>query len=185
MPFCAILDPAGASLEDLRGPAADLPGVEPIYWTEGPVGLVHQRASRRTRIDQPFLGDGRLCCALFEGRLDRRDDLARQLSEAGCLRAERPRPVEIVIAAFERWVEEFPRHLEGEWRALLWDRKDERLLGAAGDGEPLYEVREEGRVAVATHTEALATLSAGTPPVALPAGGLLVASRAGTEIRSV
>lgn len=184
MSFCAIFDPASPRLELLRRLAGALSGTgDPVYWAEGPVALAHRRAAPGEAVLQPFLGDARLACALFSGHLEEGDALAAELARAGCLRAERPGPLDILVASFERWVEEFPRHLAGDWAALLWDRKKRRLLGARGGEGDLSIARAESVVAVATDASALALLPGAGDAQLLPERHLLEVGVGGVTVR--
>jgi asparagine synthase (glutamine-hydrolysing) len=106
-----------------------------------PVGMVFcafhtDRESRRTQQPVAF-PDG--CLLAWNGRLDNRSDLVRDLGES--LPAT-PREVDFVLAAFRRWGIDGLSRLIGDFSLALWDPADRLLLLACDvfSVRPLYYV---------------------------------------------
>lgn len=144
---------------DLEGPTIDLEGLRTVakaasnrgpdgiaYWTGGDVGLGHlaQRSTPEAAGEtQPALSDDRRLCVVADVRLDHRNALADSLRTAGTLRAAHPGDAQLILAAYERWVEECPAHLDGDFAFALWDGHKQRLFCArdAHGGRPLHFLR--------------------------------------------
>lgn len=65
----------------------------------------------------------------LDGTLDNRAELARELGVPAAEAAPTGGP-RLVAAAYERWGEECPAHLVGEYAFVLWDRRRRRLFAA-------------------------------------------------------
>lgn len=80
----------------------------------------------------------------WDGRLDNRDELGREL---GLATADRPTDVELVGWAYDRWGARFPRHLVGDFAVSVWDAGQDRLLLARDPfgTRPLFYAVEAGR----------------------------------------
>lgn len=104
---------------------------EPIRHWGGPGGVWHDaHAGLGMLVDDrtpqsavaPIpMRDGSVVIAI--GRLDDRDELARELS----CDADSP-DAAILAAAWERWGDEAPRHLHGDWSLAAWSPRARRLF---------------------------------------------------------
>ena len=64
---------------------------------------------------------------MFDGRLDNRDELLQTLVDHPAVTAACSDGT-LVLAAFERFGDEFPQHLDGDFVAVVFDRRSRRLL---------------------------------------------------------
>ncbi|MDB4983197.1 MAG: hypothetical protein JWM82_3949 [Myxococcales bacterium] len=88
--------------------------------------------------------------AVVDARLDERADLAGQVSAS-----RGANDAQLVIAAYERWGTEFPRHLRGEFAIVVWDARVRRLVAARDSFgvRPLYYTAAPGRFVIASDPE--------------------------------
>ena len=99
---------------------------------DGIVGLCYRafhtnRESRRE--SQPFVSrDGHVL--VLDGRIDNREELIEKLGGLHREKKELTTDVEIVMAAFLKWGDDFPAFVVGEFALALWDRRRRRLLFA-------------------------------------------------------
>jgi len=126
-------------------------------WHEGPVGLVH--AHFRTTPEekgerQPVHRQHRLWISA-DLRLDNRDELCAQLG--GAVDVRTATDAEIVLAAYDRWGEDCPRHLVGDFAFALWDASRRRLFLARDPLgiRPLYYALDHRRLIAASTLEAV------------------------------
>lgn len=132
-----ILSKLSAALAH-RGPDGE--GV----WQQGPVGLACQlfkvtpEAAQET---QPLVHPSG-AVVVFDGRLDNRDELLRDLKGSPNLTRQSPDPV-LVLAAYETFGEAFPERLNGDFALGLFDpRRRQLLLARDAIGlRPLYYCR--------------------------------------------
>ena len=136
--LCAVLDLAGerADLAHLRvaAGASVHRGADGIaYWIRDAVGLAHLALRSTPEAEgetQPTISDDRRLCLAADARIDHRHRLTDELREAGTLRAAHPTDAQLILAAYERWVEECPAHLEGDFAFALWDGRKRQLFCA-------------------------------------------------------
>ncbi len=97
-------------------------------WTSGPIGFGHcafHTLPEEVGHSQPRVSvDGHLRIVM-DGRIDNRAELESQLG----LKTEVP-DAEIVLAAFERWREQCPEHLLGDFAFAIWDDTNRQLFCA-------------------------------------------------------
>ena len=98
--------------------------------------------------------------AYIEGRIRNR---ARLNAELGCPRDAAPAAA--VLMAYERWGEDYPRHIEGAVMTAVLDAAGDRLvLSRDRMGEkPVFYARREGRAAFADHPDPLLKCGAARP----------------------
>lgn len=96
----------------------------------GAVGLCYRAfdTNRESRLEsQPFVSLDR-SVLVFDGRIDNREEL---IAKIGGLHGEKKgiiTDVEIVMAAFLKWGDDFAEHIIGEFALALWDPRNRRLL---------------------------------------------------------
>jgi asparagine synthase (glutamine-hydrolysing) len=93
------------------------------------VGLCYRafNTNRESRLEtQPFVRDGYVL--VLDGRIDNREELIERLGGLLGGKNEITTDVEIVMAAFLKWGDEFPTFIVGEFALALWDRRNRRLL---------------------------------------------------------
>lgn len=90
--------------------------------------------------------------SLFDGRIDDRAPLAARLGV--------PRETALEHAAFQRWGENAPREMLGEFAWAIWDRARERLMLARDPSasRALYYYRDNALIAFATNIRGLLAL---------------------------
>lgn len=99
-------------------------------WRQGHIGL-GQRLMRFTPEDQferqpLFSADGQ-CVLVNDGRLDNRAELTRELGILAAETRELPDSA-YILCAYEKWDEDFARHLIGSFTFALWDAREQRLV---------------------------------------------------------
>src|SRR5258708_3077052 len=89
----------------------------------GPYRAVHTHRESRME-DQPYVSQsGRIL--VWDGRLDNREEIAR-LTRTTCCSSTTD--VELVMAAYERWTEDFVSKLIGDFALSLWDPLTHKLM---------------------------------------------------------
>jgi asparagine synthase (glutamine-hydrolysing) len=126
-------------------------------WRAGPVGLVHAHfwtTPEENGERQPVHRGNRLWISA-DLRLDNRDELCAQLG--GAVNARTATDAEIVLAAYDRWAEDCPRHLVGDFAFALWDAPRRRLFLARDPLgiRPLYYALDHRRLIAASTLEAV------------------------------
>ena len=92
---------------------------------------------------QPLAAEDGLCLT-FDGRLDNRADLARELAGAD-LGLALDTDADLVLASYRRWGEDCFRRLLGDFAAAVWDPEHRKLVCARDivGVRPLYYYRDE------------------------------------------
>lgn len=118
--------PADAAL--LRGMTAAMHyrGPDGIRsWTGGPAALGHcalVTTSEQLAETQPLQDESGRWVLAFDGRLDNRPELRRELLSAGA-RLRDESDAELVLRAYEQWQEDCVAHLDGEFALVVWDAR--------------------------------------------------------------
>ncbi len=96
---------------------------------DGPVGMVHCHfwTTPEDEGERQPLCSGRYWITA-DARVDNREELIPFLTEKGFLDKEAPTDAELILASYECWGEESPRHLVGDFAFALWDRAERRLF---------------------------------------------------------
>lgn len=126
-------------------------------WHEGPAGLVHthfRTTSEEKGERQPIHRQGRLWISA-DLRLDNRAELCAQLG--GAIDGRTATDAGIVLAAYDRWGEDCPRHLVGDFAFAIWDAPRRRLFLARDPLgiRPLYYALDHRRLIAASTLEAV------------------------------
>ncbi len=131
-------------------------------WQQEAVGLA-QRQMVITPEDQyeyqPLLRmDGQLAL-VSDARLDNRSELADKLRIDPAEVATLPDSA-LILAAYERWAEEAPKHLLGDYAFAVWDGRRQLLFLARGplSNRPLYYYQSASAFAFATMPSGLFAL---------------------------
>lgn len=126
-------------------------------WLGGPAGLAH--AHFRTTPEevgerQPARHPAGLWVSA-DLRLDNRSELCAKLG--GAVDERTSTDAEILLAAYERWGEDCPRHLVGDFAFALWDAPRRRLFLARDPlgVRPLYYSLDHRRLIAASTLEAV------------------------------
>jgi asparagine synthase (glutamine-hydrolysing) len=129
------LDSRPAKRSDLERMTATLahrgPDGEGI-WTEGPVGLGHRMlwtTPESLREQLPFGNGAGDLVLTADARIDNREELIDRLG----LHPRAPGPItdsELILAAYERWGENCPEALLGDFAFAVWDSRNQALFCA-------------------------------------------------------
>ena len=128
-------------------------------WLDGPVGLGHRMLHATPESLQqklPLAGDTGEVVVTADARLDNRAELMSTLGLAHRA-ADGVSDGELVLRAWERWGEECPARLLGDFAFALWDARRHVLFCARDPAgvKPLYYHLGSRLVAVASETKAL------------------------------
>lgn len=131
-------------------------------WAKGEVALGRRAMHAVTggALDpQPLIGGGGRFVLVADARLDNRDELAEALGIDRPL-ARSLADAAFILRAFERWGEECPHHLYGDYAFSIWDgaRQEWFLARDALGGKPLHYFRGAGLFAFATMPKGLHAL---------------------------
>ncbi len=176
-------------------------------WARDSVAVAHGAlwtTSEAARERQPLTLDAGVIVA--DARLDNRDDLVRSLGMPGGAAGD----AELILRAYERWGEDCPAKLVGDFAFAIWDERHQRLFCARDHVgvKPFYYHQAPGAFLFASEIKALLTsplVPYGLNPLRvadhlvgllddpaitfyrdvyrLPAGHALTVSRAGTRLR--
>lgn len=135
-----------------RGPDAD------GEWHEGPVALGHRRLRIIDLSDagaQPMVDDERGLVVAFNGCIYNHRELREELADGYRFRSESD--TEVILAAYDRWGEDFVDHLVGMFAIALLDRRRRRLLLIRDrlGIKPLYIAEVDGGIRFASTLPAL------------------------------
>ena len=147
-----VLERMGASLAH-RGP--DKSGV----WSDGNTGLGHRMlwtTPESLREELPLAHSSGNLVITADARIDNRDEL---LSALGL--TDRPKEEisdsELILGAYEKWGEDSPKKLVGDFAFAIWDRR-KKLMYCARDhigAKPFYYYLSDKVFAFASEVEAL------------------------------
>lgn len=104
---------------DYRGPD----GI--VHWHKGPVALghcmMHTTAESLEEV-QPLANEDESLVLVMDGWLANWEELRHELLQRGAKLRSRS-DAELVLRAYETWGEDCPRHIDGEFAFLVWDRR--------------------------------------------------------------
>lgn len=102
------------------------------YWVSGAVGLGHRMfhtTPESLNERQPLTDETGQICLTFDGRVDNREDLQRELEAEGFwLRSDTD--AEIVLRAYQCWDEKCALKILGDFALAIWDGRQQRLYCA-------------------------------------------------------
>lgn len=112
------------------------------HWVDGPVALGHRSLHTTPESlleSQPLADETGDLCLVFDGRVDNRDELRRELESPG-IRLRDSTDAELILKAYARWGEGFPARILGDFALAIWDRRNRRLFCACDcfGAKPLY-----------------------------------------------
>lgn len=132
-------------------------------WRGRSVGLVHQMLRTCPKSPEEKLpaesGSADLVIT-SDARLDNREELLASLGFSGS-QGERLSDSELILGAYERWGEECPQHLLGDFAFAIWDGREQALFCARDHvgARPFYYHSSDRLFAFATEIKALTCLS--------------------------
>lgn len=108
---------------------------------------------------QPLRDEGGRYWVLADARIDNRDDLLAELSIAASAAARLP-DSRLILLAYQRWGEDCPRKLIGDFAFVIWDNLERRLFAACDPmaRRTLLYHRAASRLVVATSYKGLHAL---------------------------
>ena len=95
------------------------------HWCRGAVALGHcalVTTSEQLGEVQPLRNESGGVVLVFDGRLDNRAELRRELFSSG-VRLREDTDAELVLSAYEKWEADCVLHMEGEFALVLWDAR--------------------------------------------------------------
>lgn len=126
---------------------------------DGSVGLCYRafHTNRESRAESQPLVSRAGHVVVFDGRIDNRSELIAKLDGLHDGKEAPITDVEIVVAAYLKWDDEFAAHIAGEFALALWDTRQKRLLlGRDHIGaRTLYFHKDEERVIFSSELEPL------------------------------
>lgn len=159
---CVSLDGALIDPRPLQRMAASTPYLGPDgldTWCEGPAGFVrfkHATTPEALAERQPFLDEPAGLVLAFDGRLDNRDDLLRDLRHASAIDA-RAADGAIVLALYARDGDACVKRLVGDYAFAVWQSRSHRLFCARSPvgWRPLFLARRHNLLGIATEAKTL------------------------------
>lgn len=139
-----------------RGPDAQ------THWTSGSIALGHcmlRTTSESIDEHQPLTSQDDNLVLVWDGRLDNRDDLRRDLIAAGAILRDHT-DAELALQSYAVWGESCPTRLLGDFAFAVWDARQHRLFCTLDHmgARPFYYVLNKQFFAFASEEEALLEL---------------------------
>lgn len=133
-------------------------------WHNGQVGLGHQMlhvTPESLTETLPWLDPTSGLAITADARLDNREDLFRALAIIGAESREIPDSI-VILKAYERWGEDCPRHLLGDFAFAIWDSRRRELFCATDSMglRPLYYHSRPGLFVFASEIRAIHAIAA-------------------------
>jgi len=166
--ICGIINfdgaPADPALLEKMAQAAVYRGPDGIhYWVQGNVGLAHlalHTTPESLRERQPLHNARGNLTLVADARIDNRDELIPFLAGKGFVHerdasGNTPTDADLILAAYECWGEDCPKHLLGDFVFVVWDAR-ERKIFAARDAlgvKPLHYCQVGQTVCLATEAQ--------------------------------
>ncbi|MGZ0876531.1 lasso peptide isopeptide bond-forming cyclase [Priestia megaterium] len=107
----------------------------------------------------PYYDYERQLAITADAIIDNRDELFEQLQVERGRRKTLP-DSQLILLAYQKWEEETPKHLIGDFAFMIWDEKKRKLFGARdfSGARTLYYYHTQQQVAFCTTIEPLLTL---------------------------
>ena len=102
------------------------------YAIDGFIGIAHCKLATTPESlaeTQPLWDESHTCCLALDGRVDNREELARDLKSAGAVLRDGS-DAELVLKAFLAWRADSPRRIVGDFAYVVWDSGSRRLFCA-------------------------------------------------------
>ncbi len=102
------------------------------HWICDQVGLGHRvlhTTPESLQEKQPLVDDSGNLCLTLDGRVDNRDELITTLCVNGKAK-EQITDAELILKAYEKWGEQCPQRLIGDFAFVIWDRVKQQLFCA-------------------------------------------------------
>lgn len=107
----------------------------------------------------PYYDYERQLAITADAIIDNRDELFEKLQIERARRKTLP-DSQLILLAYQKWEEETPKHLIGDFAFMIWDEKKRKLFGARdfSGARTLYYYYTQQQVAFCTTIEPLLTL---------------------------
>lgn len=140
------------------------------HWIEGHVGLAHLALHTTTearRERQPLIHAAGHLVLVADARVDNRRELIGTLTAQRDSTEPEPTDADLILAAYERWGDDCPRHLIGDYAFAVWDRSRRRLFCArdALGIRVLHYYQRGSDLIIATTPESIIAWLGERPPV--------------------
>ncbi len=135
---------------------------EQTHWVQGSVALGHcmlRTTPESLEEHQPLMSQDKSLVLVWDGRLDNREELQRELKSAGIIPRDNS-DAELVLQSYEAWGEECPQKLLGDFVFALWDARLGKLFCVRDHmgARPFYYTSNDRFFAFASEDESLLTL---------------------------
>lgn len=135
---------------------------EQTHRTLGSIALGHcmlRTTPESVEEHQPLISQDKKLILVWDGRLDNRAKLRRDLVAAGSILRNNS-DEELVLQSYAQWSEECPKHLLGDFAFAIWDIKRNNLFCARDHvgAKPFYYTSNKEFFAFASEDEALLRL---------------------------
>ncbi|AFZ15084.1 asparagine synthase [Crinalium epipsammum PCC 9333] len=132
-------------------------------WTKGAIGIGHRMlwTTPESLLETlPLVNETGELVITADARIDNRDELIEAL-ELTQRPAEKITDTELILAAYERWGEECPKHLLGDFAFAIWDGRKQELFCARDHFgvKPFYYYCSDKTFIFATEIKAIFCLS--------------------------
>ncbi|MSR12856.1 MAG: asparagine synthetase B [Gammaproteobacteria bacterium] len=150
-------------IENLTASMAALGPDEQTHWARGSTALGHcmlRTTPESIEEHQPVISPDNNLVLVWDGRLDNRDELHRDLVAAG-ISLRNSSDAELVLQSYFIWGEDCPNKLLGDFAFAVWDARQNHLYCARDHmgARPFYYTCNQHFIAFASEEEALLSLS--------------------------
>lgn len=117
------------------------------YWTDRSIALGHRtlRTTPQSAYEtQPLPDEANTLCLALDGRVDNREELRDSLGRTG-LTFRTDTDAELVLRAYERWGQDCPQYILGDFAFVIWDGRARHIFCARDPmgGKPLYYYQDD------------------------------------------
>lgn len=144
-------------IQKLTGAMAKRGPDEQTHWVNGSVALGHcmlRTTPESLREHQPLMSLDKNLALVWDGRLDNRDELRRNLRSSGTSLRDNT-DAELVLQSYVAWGEECSKRLLGDFAFTVWDARQKQLFCARDHvgARPFYYVSSKHFFAFASEDE--------------------------------
>lgn len=156
-----------SQIEKLTAFMASLGPDEQAHWVQGSVALGHcmlRTTPEAVEEHQPLVSEDKSLVLVWDGRLDNREDLRRDLRAAGAIVRDKS-DAELALQSYAVWGDKCPEHLLGDFAFAVWDARHQRLFCTRDHmgARPISYTVNDRFFAFASRDEALCLLMSGKP----------------------
>jgi len=113
----------------------------------------------------PYCPSDKQRLVTFDGRIDNRTELLHALSFQLSMHNVQVSDEKLVLAAYEKWGSDFPKHLSGDFAVAIWDKNAQSLICARDyfGVKPFYYFHSEHSVSFASNPAVILALGKSSP----------------------